>query len=200
MSETATLERKPQVNAPTTRKEYEVHPLANIFPTLDGSAFDALVEDIRANGQQQPVVLFEGKILDGRNRYLACRQLGSEVRTTDYLGSDPIGCVLSANLHRRHLNESQRAMVAGRLTDLGRGANQHTKQGTSIDVTSQLLNVGRASVERARKVLAAGDPALIKDVEQGRQAVSSAANTVKAATKQRKGQQRRRQTQPLRHL
>jgi hypothetical protein len=73
-------------------------------------------------------------------------------------------------------------MVAAVLTNLERGANQHTKEGTSIDVTLRPLNVGRASVERARKVLASGDLALVKSVEQGTQAVSSVANIVKAAT------------------
>jgi hypothetical protein len=173
-------------------KKYDFHPLADLFPMLEdrSAAFEALVDDIRERKQQEPVWLYEGKILDGRNRYLACQRLGREIQVKDYVGDDPIGFVLSANLHRRHLNESQRAMVAGKLTSLGVGANQHTKgQGTSIDVASKLLNVGRASIDRARKVLATGDVKLVAAVEQGKASVSAAAN--EAAKKEKKTKKHR---------
>jgi ParB-like chromosome segregation protein Spo0J len=151
----------------TTTPKYEVHPLAQIFPEIEGSAFEALVEDIKERRQQEPAWLYEGKILDGKNRYRACEQLGVELKVREFIGSDPVGFVLSANLHRRHLDESQRAMVAGRLANLELGANQHSKgQGTSIEVAAKLLNVGRASVERAKKVLALGTPEQIQSVDK----------------------------------
>src|SRR5262249_41028749 len=124
---------------------------------------------------QEPVWLYEGQILDGRNRYLACQRLNKDVRVMEYAGSDPIGFVISANLHRRHLDESQRAIVGAKLTDLEKGANQYT-EGVSIETASKLLNVGRASINRARKVLATGDLKLIAAVEQGEVSVSAAAN------------------------
>src|SRR5262245_27572642 len=91
-------------------KVYDFHPIADVFPMLDKESvgFKALVEDIRANRQYEPVILYEGKILDGRNRYNACQLLGRDVVTREYAGTDPIGSVLSINLHRRHLNTSQR--------------------------------------------------------------------------------------------
>jgi ParB-like chromosome segregation protein Spo0J len=157
-------------------KKYEFHPYADLFPILDEDSvgFKALIEDIKANRQYEPVYLYEGKILDGRNRYDACQLLGKDIITRDYPGTDPIGFVLSVNLHRRHLNTSQRAMVAAKLTNLEAGANQHS-EGTSIEVASKLLNVGRASIERARQVLAKGDPSLIEEVEQGETSVTAAA-------------------------
>lgn len=168
----ASLKREPP-------RKYDFHPLADLFPMLEdkSAAFEALVDDIRERRQQEPVWLYEGKILDGRNRYLACQRLGREIQVKDYAGDDPIGFVLSANLHRRHLDESQRAMVAAKLTSLEVGANQHTKgEGVSIDTASKLLNVGRASINRARKVLGAGDAKLVTAVEQGKVSVSAAAN------------------------
>jgi hypothetical protein len=94
----------------TAIKQYDFHPLADLFPMLDKESigFKALIEDIKANRQHEPVWLYEGKILDGRNRYNACQHLGKDVLTREYIGRDPIGFVLSINLHRRHLNASQR--------------------------------------------------------------------------------------------
>src|SRR5262249_1626867 len=123
---------------------------------------------------------------DGRNRYLACQRLNKDVRVMEYAGSDPIGFVISANLHRRHLDESQRAIVGAKLTDLEKGANQYT-EGVSIETASKLLNVGRASINRARKVLASGDTKLVAAVEQGKVSVSAAAN--EATKKEKKGKQ-----------
>src|SRR5262245_59731432 len=179
----ASLKREPP-------RKYDFHPLADLFPMLEDKspAMEALVDDIRVRKQQEPVWLYEAKILDGRNRYLVCQRLGREIQVKDYVGDDPIGFVLSANLHRRHLSESQRAMVAAKLSSLAVGANQYTKgQGTSIDVASKLLNVGRASIDRARKVLATGDPSVIAAVEQGNVSVSAAAN--EAGKKEKKAKQ-----------
>jgi hypothetical protein len=162
-------------------KTLEPHPIADLFPMLDKDSisFKALVEDIKATKQHEPVILYEAKILDGRNRYRACEHLGIDVATRDYVGGDPIGYVLSVNLHRRHLSVSQRAMVAAKLTNLELGANQHTKEGTSIEVASKLLSVGRASVERAlvvlKKAAATGDLSAIEAVEQGNTSVTDAA-------------------------
>jgi hypothetical protein len=74
----------------------------------------ALRDDIAAHGQRDPIALLGGQILDGRNRYRACRELGikPQSREWDGKGSSPVALVLSANLHRRHLTSSQRAAAA----------------------------------------------------------------------------------------
>lgn len=56
-----------------TNTAMKSHPLADLVPLLEGAPFDELVEDIRARGLVHPVVVFEGKILDGRNRWRACK-------------------------------------------------------------------------------------------------------------------------------
>src|SRR5208283_4755381 len=124
------------------------HSLANIFPLLDGGEFAALAEDIRANGLREPIVLFEGDILDGRNRYRACIAAGVDPRFEIYDGNDPLAYVISLNLKRRHLDESQRAMVAAKIANMGEGRPSKT---SPIGEVSQLqaakmLNVGKRSV------------------------------------------------------
>jgi ParB/Sulfiredoxin domain len=168
-----TLETNKPASA-AQRLEYEFHPIADIFPLMTGDEFNRLRDDIKARKQQEPIIIYEGKILDGRNRYNACKELKLIPETKPYDGSDPVGFVLSANLHRRHLNESQRAMVAGKLSRLKPGANQHTKEGPSIEDASKRLNVGKASVERAHKVLDS-TPELVRAVEENKVRVSAAA-------------------------
>jgi hypothetical protein len=150
------------------------HPLADIFPALDDDALLALAQDIGAHGLRDNIVLYQGKILDGRCRYRACEIAGVIPSVTQYAGDNPLAFVVSRNLHRRHLNESQRAMVAARLANLQRGANQHS-EGMPIGRAAELLNTSERSVARAREVLAHGNPELVEAVESGKLAVSAAA-------------------------
>ncbi len=154
-----------------------------------GVEFTALADDIRAQGLRETIKLFDGQILDGRNRFPACGIVGVAARFEPFDG-DPLALVVSENLRRRHLNESQRAMVAARLASLPEGRpplNSENKETAPIDAVygvsqeraAEILNVGRSSVQRAREVLDDGAPELVSAVERGRLAVSAAANLAK---------------------
>jgi ParB-like chromosome segregation protein Spo0J len=155
----------------------EFHPLADIFPLIDDADFDELVADIKAHGLHEPIAVFEDKILDGRNRYRACMAAGVPCPTRPYEGNDPVGFVVSLNLKRRHLSESQRAMVAAKLATFGHGGDR--AKSPIGDLTqaeaAELLNVGKRSVERAGKIIDHGDAELISAVERGEASVSAAA-------------------------
>jgi hypothetical protein len=157
----------------------DVHPLAEIFPLPGEDDLRALAEDIKQNGQLEPITTFQGMILDGRCRNLACKLAGVEPKFEQYASADPVGFVLSKNVRRRHLTESQRAMVAAKLADMNVGANQYT-EGVPIGRAAKLLNVSERSVARAKEVLRLGDSDLAKDVESGRRRVSVAAKKCRA--------------------
>jgi len=89
----------------------EFHPIASIFPLLEGDELQALADDIKANGLHDPVWLYEGKVLDGRNRARACEMADVPLQTRDFTGdrASALRYVWSENFHRRHLDSSQRA-------------------------------------------------------------------------------------------
>ena len=150
---------------------YPLHPAAEIFPVMDEAAFAALVADIAAYGQREPILILDGRVIDGRHRLRACQQLGIEplVRQLSADDGDPFALVVSLNLHRRHLSESQRAMVAARLASLGRGRPSASRPlaGLTQPHAAQLLNVGERSLQRARVVLERGMPELGAAVASG---------------------------------
>src|SRR5215471_15372394 len=154
----------------------EFHPLADIFPLVEGAEFDELVADIREHGLHEPIVVFEDKILDGRNRYRACEAAGIEPTFRLFMGDDPLAYVISANLKRRHLDESQRAMVAAKFATLKDGQRADLVEGLPIGRASDMLNVGERSVARARELQEHGTPELVSAVERGAISVSSAAD------------------------
>jgi len=90
----------------------EFHDYANIFPLLPAIELETLAADIKANGLLETIVIYENKILDGRNRFLACRLAGIEPVFSPYTGDSPLAFVVSKNVHRRHLTASQAAAVA----------------------------------------------------------------------------------------
>lgn len=98
---------------------YEVHPAAAILPEMSDAERLELRTSIADHGLQLPIVLdTAGRLLDGRHRLQACLLTGKPPRFETYSGDDPIGYVLALNLRRRHLDTSQRAMVAAELLPL----------------------------------------------------------------------------------
>lgn len=163
----------------------EIHPAAELFPMMSETEFQAMKEDIRLHGQNDDVLIWDGKLLDGRNRLRACTELGIEPGWSELPSTiDPVAWVLSHNLHRRHLTTAQRAMVATNLATLLHGDNQHTKEDAGIQASSQIeaakkLSVSRDSVQKARKVRAKASPKVVAAVEAGTMSLNAAVATTK---------------------
>jgi hypothetical protein len=196
VAETVELAEEPAADADGPEAaghgEMPFHPVAGLFPLLEGPEYEALKEDVRAHGQHVPVVTFQGQIIDGRNRYRACRDLGIDPKFHEWEGQGSlVEFVLSLNQHRRHLTESQRAMIAAKAKPLfEEEARQRMLAGTAPDhpplraeeghqgeaaaQAAAQLHVGRDSVYKAQRVVGHGAPELQQAVEAGELSVSAA--------------------------
>ncbi len=155
------------------------HEYANLFPWIEGTAFDELKADIAKNGVQEPIVFVNEAILDGRIRYMAARDLGIEYPRVEYEGDDPLAFVLSKNLARRHLSDSQRKMVAAKIAKMPRGRPSEDKPpigGISTADAARMMNTSERGVERAKVVDRDGAPELVAAVQSGQVSVSAAAD------------------------
>jgi ParB-like chromosome segregation protein Spo0J len=96
----------------------EFHSFASAFPLLNGDEFKEFAADIKAHGLDEEIVLYQGKILDGRNRYRACLNAKVEPKFKQFEGDDAAAraFVISANAYRRHLKaKDKRVAIAAAL-------------------------------------------------------------------------------------
>ena len=151
----------------------EFHEVSNIFPLMQGKEFDNLVDDIRTNGLREPIVTYRGKVLDGRNRLMACQRLGIGYESREYDGDDPLSFVVSINLHRRHLTQSQLACVADEIANMKHGGDRRSNQSLSGDFdisqrkAAEMVGAGRATVARVSRVKKHGPEELYKSIKSG---------------------------------
>ncbi len=162
---------------------YQIHPIAQIFPRMPGEEFVALKKDIQANGLLEPIWLYENQVLDGRHRYFACQETGTDATYREYVGNDPVGFTISLNLKRRHLDGSQRAMIAASLANLEHGqradhaardANLHVSPVTR-DQAAEMLQVSPRSVATAAKIEREAPQEVTQAVKAGAMSLNLAA-------------------------
>jgi len=178
----------------------KVHPAAEIFPMLNAEELDALALDIKANGLQQPIIMWEGLLLDGRNRLAACAICGVEPSFKQYEGNSPVTFVISANIKRRQLDASQRACVAVELEPMfaveakkralignakgGKNTKSEvispqTKRAPQArDLAADVVGVGNQLVTRAKAIKAA-DPDAFERIKAGTVKVSEILREIK---------------------
>ena len=97
-------------------KVYEFHSIANIYPMMDKQEFSNLVGSMEDDGymQDKSITLFEGKILDGRNRYKAAQEAEVQPLYIEFTGNyaEALELARRDNIYRRNISKAQKAMVA----------------------------------------------------------------------------------------
>lgn len=180
------------------------HPLCLLMPVMRHDEYKALKLDIKEHGLLSPIVLFEGKVLDGRHRQQACDELGIKPKTTQFKGSydEAAAYVMSHNLHRRHLKPSQGARVAADLEEhfadrarerqraggaaggKGKGKANLPEASQARDQAAGLLGVSGRSVSAAKRVKRRGTAKLDDALKAGKVSVSAAAKAAELPPEQ----------------
>jgi ParB-like chromosome segregation protein Spo0J len=168
------------------KNSLELHPLATLFPPMTKGEYENLRDDIRVNGLQEPIMTWRGLLVDGRHRDAACLELGIQPGVCELEDcDDPTAYVLSMNLHRRHLSQSQRAQCAAEVARLkngeaGRGREIATQNCLPIEQAAKAFSVSPRSVVTAKHVADKGDKAVVDAVKSGEITVSAASKLVDA--------------------
>jgi hypothetical protein len=99
------------------KRALAVHPLAQMIPLITPGDLDRLIDDIMANGVNEPLDMYQGRVLDGRNRLAVASVLGVPVQLREFDGDEAAAKTLvwSKNVARRHLTIPQLALAAARF-------------------------------------------------------------------------------------
>lgn len=170
--------------------QLELHPLCTLFPRLAGAEFQALVDDIAANGLRQPIITHDGMILDGGNRYRACLEAGVKPTFSKFSGGNLVSFVLSANMHRRHLSPGQQAAIVASAQDWASAQPAHrpaakaaTLPGSKLDTVADRAAQSGASerTQRMADKVAKESPDLARQVAHGEISLPKAAKQIAPA-------------------
>jgi ParB-like chromosome segregation protein Spo0J len=137
----------------------EFHEIANLLPLMPPSELSELAADIKTYGQREPIYTFHGKIIDGRNRFLACEKVGLKPIFREWDGKGSlVAFVVSENVKRRHLNSTQRAVIGEAAEELfrkearQRQAHGKTSRGRSLTEKFPEAIKGEAREKAAKAV------------------------------------------------
>jgi N6-adenosine-specific RNA methylase IME4 len=195
-------------------QEMTFHPVADLFPLLQESEMFALVEDIRDNGLREEIWTYQGRILDGRNRYLACLRAGVTPIYREWDGEGSlVAFVWSLNGARRHLNSGQKAAIAVEMLPLLKAeaaarraaviAKQERDEAGRVKPLSQKIdsadaNENRAAAKAAKVTgtnrqyvddadkLKAEAPAVFEQVKTGKKSLIEAKHELKEQAREAK--------------
>lgn len=164
-------------------RTWEVHPLADLFPSLSDADYEALKADIAEQGVLTPIVLWNGKLIDGRHRMRAANELGKDYDTVTLACAecDLPKKVAAYNLHRRHLTISQRSMIAHEMEALKIGRPKSDLQDqvsggrpVTRQQAAEVMGVSYPMVTRAARVARESPPEVVAAVKSGEMTLTSA--------------------------
>lgn len=180
-------------------KELEFHPLCTIFPQASTEELEALGKDIKEKGLLEPIVLLDGKILEGRNRYVAATGAGVALTEDDFEEflpgngdgaespwQDPVEFVISKNLRRRNLTPAQVAQCVVELVEFGkkgqRTPKKHMESRRHVSSISQIAkqsHVSRQAIKTAKRIKEKGAGEVVEAVKTGKVSSRAASKLVK---------------------
>ncbi len=158
----------------------KLHQLCELFPKIDGEAYEALKADIAVNGLLNPIIMCGDAILDGQNRFRACTELGVSPRFTEFKGDNILEFVLAQNLHRRHLTPGQSATIVALAQDW---AKAHTVGNIAKDSKADTI-AKRADKSGASKRTQVTADKLAKEAPELAKKVASGEVTLNKAIKE----------------
>jgi hypothetical protein len=96
------------------------HELADTMSMIEGNPYIDFKADLKTNGLKNKIVLFQDRILDGRNRYKALKELGHTFTEKDFetftgTYADAEAFVISTNMMRRQMSNADKAKVVERM-------------------------------------------------------------------------------------
>lgn len=147
---------------------------------MSDAEYAALKADIERHGVREPVWTYQGQLIDGRHRKRACEELGISCPDRECPGDDPIAFVVSVNLKRRHLSESQRAVVASRIATMPSHRPQKSADSRTLSQpeAALMLNVSERSIQEVKRVERQA-PELLPKVESGEITLNAAVGEIK---------------------
>lgn len=163
------------------------HPLSACYWDLDDDALAALAADIKKHGLRQPIVMYQGQVLDGWQRFRACQIAKVQHRETTYSGDDPAGYVESLNEQRRHGNAGQRSLAIVQIRQWQKGGRPtETGQFCPVSTNAEMAKAAGSSertIKDAKRVVSDGVDPLVEAVRRDEVAVHKAAEIAKLPKK-----------------
>lgn len=137
---------------------YQIHPACEIFPDVRGGVFDALVNDIKKKGLILPIILYEGMVIDGKNRYRACLKINVAPVFMDYKGKlSAIDLATSLNSIRRHSNPAKKAEIAVRIMKFFEDEDEEAKFEEALEQEDERTAEKIRVVRDKKKMMAAAE-------------------------------------------
>ena len=118
-------------------EQLEQHPLSAAWPAMGDSEWQEFLDDVKANGIREPILLHEGQILDGWHRYRASQELGRTCPMDQWDPSlDPVALVISRNAARRNITAKEKA----KAVLICRGYRKHGERDSRVAIVATLDN------------------------------------------------------------
>jgi hypothetical protein len=169
----------------------------SLFPPLADEELAALEESILREGCRHRLILWNGFIVDGHNRYKICMKHGRPFETTELERRDTresvISWMIDNQLARRNLPAFKRIELADKKADLVEalakkkkmaGTNQHTSlpsnltEGSAIDTRNEIAKaagVSTGTISKFKKIKEQAAPEVVEKVRSGEVKIDVAA-------------------------